>query len=193
MIISKRPADIILYGGPASGKSTQAELLAKKLKAVHMNMGGLLRDEIEHGGSKAVDIKKYMNAGKLVPERISSILAQEFIKKVHRGTRIVFDGYPRRMLQVKIIEPAIAKAKRHALFVFIDLPVKVAKDRIAKRAKVEKRPDDANPKVIDDRIYYFHKNSKPILKFYRSSGQLITINGDQTVATIQRDIIKAIK
>jgi len=189
----KRPSDIILYGGPAAGKSTQTKLLAKKLAAAYMNMGGLLRDAIRRGGEQALDIKKYVNAGKLVPERISAVLAKDFIKKVPVDQRIVFDGYPRRMLQVKVIEPAIAKAHRHTVLVFIDLPAKVAQSRIARRAKIEKRSDDADPKVIAERIRVFQKNSQPILKFYRSSGRLITINGDQTIAAIQRDIVRAIK
>jgi len=193
MKTSNRPADIILYGTPASGKSTQAELLAKKLSAAHMNMGSLLRAEIERGGKAAVEIEKYVSAGKLVPERISSVLAREFIKKVPGNKRIVFDGYPRRMLQVRNIEPAIIKSNRHTLFVFIELSAKVAKARIARRAKTQRRSDDVSPRVIAERIAIFQKNSQPILKFYRSSGRLITINGDQTVAAIQRDIVKAIK
>ncbi|OGB75190.1 hypothetical protein A2810_02270 [candidate division Kazan bacterium RIFCSPHIGHO2_01_FULL_49_10] len=193
MKTSNRLADIILYGGPASGKSTQAELLAKTLKAAHMNMGGLLRDELKRGGKVAADINKYMAAGKLVPERITSTLVKLFIKKIPSRRRIVFDGYPRRMLQVRIIEPAITKAHRHTLFVFIDLPAKVAKARIVKRARTQKRPDDAKATVINERINIFRKNSQPILKFYRSSGRLITINGDQTIVAIQRDIARAIK
>ena len=193
MKTSNRLADIILYGGPASGTSTQAELLAKTLKAAHMNMGGLLRDELKRGGKVAADINKYMAAGKLVPERITSTLVKLFIKKIPSRRRIVFDGYPRRMLQVRIIEPAITKAHRHTLFVFIDLPAKVAKARIVKRARTQKRPDDAKATVINERINIFRKNSQPILKFYRSSGRLITINGDQTIVAIQRDIARAIK
>lgn len=193
MKTSNRSADVVLYGGPASGKSTQAELLAKSLKAAHMNMGGLLRGELKQGGKTAEEINKYMGAGKLVPERISSTLVKAFIKKVPRSKRIVFDGYPRRMLQVRIIEPAIKKAGRHTIFVFIDLPAKVAKARIVKRAKIQGRADDTNARVINERISVFQKNSQPILKFYRSSGRLITINGDQTIAAIQRDIAKAIK
>ncbi|MFA5270212.1 MAG: nucleoside monophosphate kinase [Patescibacteria group bacterium] len=193
MKTSNRLADIILYGGPASGKSTQAKLLVKSLKAAHMNMGGLLRAEIERGGKSAAEAKRYVAAGKLVPERISAALARDFIKKVPSKKRIVFDGYPRRMLQVRVIEPAIKKAGRHTIFIFIDLPAKVARDRIVKRAKIEKRIDDANSQVIAERIRVFHKNAQPVLKFYRSSGQLITINGDQSIAAIQRDIAQAVK
>ena len=192
MKIFDRSADVILYGGPASGKSTQAELLVKHLRAVHMNMGGLLRAELKRGGHTATDIKKYMHVGKLVPERISSTLVKKFINQVPDGKQIVFDGYPRRMLQVKMMEPAIKRARRHTVFVFIDLPAKVAKARIAKRAAVQGRADDKDPKVINQRLSVFKTNSQPILKFYRSAGKLLTINGNQTIAAIQRDIVRAI-
>jgi len=193
MKTSNRLSDVILYGGPASGKSTQAKLLVKSLKAAHMNMGGLLRAEIKRGGKLAAAAQKYVDAGKLVPERISADLARNFIKNIPAEQRIVFDGYPRRIMQVKVIEPAIKKAGRRAIFIFIDLPAAVAKARIVKRAKIEHRADDADPKVIAERIRVFNKNAQSILKFYRSAGRLITINGDQTIAAVKRDIAKALK
>jgi len=193
MKTSNRVADVILYGGPASGKSSQAKLLVKKLKAAHMNMGGLLRAEARRKTPAALAIKKYMNAGKLVPERISSTLAREFVRRTPANKRIVFDGYPRRMLQVRVLEPAVRKAGRRTVLLFIDLPVTVAKARIMKRIKLEGRADDANPKVIAERILIFHKNSQALLKFYRGRHTLITINGNQTIPAVQRDIVKAVK
>ena len=80
MKTSNRIADIVLYGGPASGKSSQAKLLVRRLKAAHMNMGGLLRAEARRRTPAALAIKKYMNAGKLVPERISSALVRKFVR-----------------------------------------------------------------------------------------------------------------
>lgn len=189
---TSNPADIILYGGPASGKSTQAERLAAKLKAAHMNMGGLLRAEIAKKNTVSRDIKKYVDAGKLVPELISSRLVSAFIKKVPANQRIVFDGYPRRMLQVKELEPMVKRAHRHTHLVFIDLPVRVAKDRISKRAKLEGRLDDANPKVVAERIQVFKKNADPVLKFYRQRRTLTIIKGDQTIPEVHQDIVKQV-
>jgi len=185
--------DIILYGGPASGKSTQAELLVKKLKCPHMNMGQLLRDAVQNKIPNYQKIAKYMQAGKLVPEVESVKLVKKFITQTNKKSRIVFDGYPRRMQQVKTLEPLLKKLDRESVMIFIDLPTKVARDRIQKRAKIENRIDDANPKVINERIKIFQEKFKNVMKYYKRKNALIKINGNQSKEIIHRDILKVIK
>ena len=189
---TSRQPDIILYGGPASGKSTQAKLLVKKLKAAHMNMGGLLREAIAKKGPYHKLVKEYISVGKLVPEKISSVLAMNFVAKVSKAKRIVFDGYPRRMAQVKILEAAKKKNNRETVFVFINLPFSVAKDRINKRIKLENRVDDADPKAVSQRIRLFQQKAKAVIGYYKGKGTLIKINGDQTPAAVHKDILKAV-
>lgn len=189
---SNKP-DIILYGGPASGKSTQAKLLVSKLKAAHMNMGGLLRATIAQKGSYYTLVKEYISAGKLVPEKISSKLVCDFVDKVSREKRIVFDGYPRRMSQVKVVETIEQKHDRKTFFIFIDLPLNVAKDRICKRVELENRTDDADPKAVSHRIKLFQQKAKDILKHYKTKGTLIRIDGNQDITSVQKDILKAVK
>lgn len=189
---SKKP-DFILYGGPASGKSTQAKLLVSKLKAAHLNMGGLLREVIAKRSPGYREIKKIVESGKLVPEKINSALAMKFISQVPQNKRIIFDGYPRRMSQAKILESAEKKYNRTNFFIFVDLPVGIARDRIYRRAKLENRVDDTDKKVISQRIQTFKDKSKELLKHYKNKGTLIRINGNQDITAVHKDILKAIK
>ena len=193
MRTSSMHPDIILYGGPASGKGTQAKLLAEKLSARHMNMGGLLREVVENKHTKAGLVKKIMEEGKLVPETISAGLMKEFILKVSSDQRIIFDGYPRTLIQAKNLIAAETKAKRTAVMLFIDLPTTIAKKRIISRAKIEGRADDMKASTVSERIKVFKTKSQALLKFYRSRKSLIKINGDQTVKAVHLDILKAIK
>lgn len=185
--------DIILYGGPASGKSTQAELLVKKLSAEHLNMGGLLRQAAAVKNHQAELIKQYMEAGKLVPEKITAKLMQNFIVHTPKRKRIVFDGYPRSLQQIKNLASAIKTTGRTIVLVFINLPVKAARDRIVRRAKLEGRIDDTDLKVINRRIRIFKIKAKVILAYYRRQKTLIRINGDQTIPQVHRDVLTAIK
>jgi len=185
--------DIILYGGPASGKSTQAELLVKKIKSAHMNMGKLLRNALADKHPDYKKIEKYMQAGKLVPEIVSTKLVKDFLKNTPKSKRIVFDGYPRRMKQVKIIEPILNKLDRQVVMIFVDLPTKVAKARIKKRAAIENRVDDAKDSVVSERIKVFKTQAQNILDHYKKQKALVKINGDQSIEAIHRDIVKAIQ
>lgn len=187
------PLDLILFGGPASGKSTQAKLLVKKLKAHRLSMGELLRSIVANKGRDYLVIKRYIKAGKLVPGRIITRLVRAFVVETPKNKRIIFDGYPRKLSQIKMLEVIERKQGRSTVLIFIDLPLSVARDRICKRVKLEKRVDDTDSQVVSERIKIFKRRSKNVLAYYRSLGDLIKINGDQIIAAVQRDILKAIK
>jgi adenylate kinase len=190
MTPSKR--DIILYGGPGSGKSTQAINLVKKLKAQHLNMGGLLR---ELSVSKSADgkvVKKIMAQGKLVPADIVNGLAKKFMSKVPRNQRVVFDGYPRSAAHMKFLDELLNKAGRSVVMIYIKLPISVAKARLLKRAKIEHRADDKDPKALTGRIQVFNTQAKKLLESYKKSGRLIVVNGDGTKKEVENAINKVL-
>ena len=193
MTSSKIKPDIIIYGGPGSGKSTQAEILVKKLGAQHMNMGGLLRLTVAKKSAGWQDAKKYMDKGGLVPERITSQLVHNFVAKTPKPRRIVFDGYPRRLLQIKLLQKTQQQFDRDAVMMFVDLPAGVAKQRIVNRARLENRVDDANPKTVAERIRVFRARSKTVTDYYKSQDRLVVINGNQTIAKVAKGIWQAVQ
>ena len=187
------PLDIIVYGGPGSGKSTQAKFLVEEFKAKHLNMGGLLRNVIAKKLPGYKDAQEYVEAGKLVPEKISSGLVRDFIKQVPKSKRIILDGYPRRRLQISFLEKFQKEFGRSAVMIFVDLPIKVAKNRLLARAKLENRVDDSELKVVSERINVFRKQSKKVLAHYKKQNCLIVINGDQTINQVKKDILQKLK
>ncbi len=50
------------------------------------------------------------------------------------------------------------------------------------------RTDD-KPKAIAARLKVFHRQVEPILDYFRKNSKLITINGEQSIAKIHRDIV----
>ena len=190
---SKIKPDIIIYGGPGSGKSTQAEILVKKLKAEHMNMGGLLRRTVEKKTPGWQDAKKYMDKGGLVPERITSQLVHDFVARTPRSRRIVFDGYPRRGLQIKLLKKTQVQFGRDAVMIFIDLSANSAKQRLIARAKLEGRADDANPKTVAERIRVFRARAKAVTHYYKTQKKFIVIDGDQTITAVAQAVWQAVQ
>ena len=93
--------NIILIGGPGSGKSTYAEFITKEFGIDHIYPGELLRKEKEKGGDIA---KRLSNLGKggFAPNDIVLDLIKDAVAKADKG--FVFDGYPRYMQQVKDLE-----------------------------------------------------------------------------------------
>lgn len=54
-------------GGPGSGKGTQCDRIAQTYGFTHLSTGDLLRDEVNSGSKRAMQLKAIMDRGELVP------------------------------------------------------------------------------------------------------------------------------
>ena len=95
----------------------------------------------------------------------------------------MLSGFPRTLKQAEFLNE-ISKADK---IIFLDVPKKVIKERLVKRAKIENRIDD-NLKIINIRLEVYEKDTKPLLDYYKNN--LILIQGNKTVNKIEKDIIK---
>ena len=68
---------MILFGPPASGKGTQAELLIQAYGLVHISTGDLLRAHVKDGTPLGRTIKQCLDAGRLVPDELVTELTLE--------------------------------------------------------------------------------------------------------------------
>ncbi len=184
--------DIALYGGPGSGKSTQATLLVSKLGLLHLNMGGQLRKLAATKTPLGLKIKKTIEQGKLLPATVTDKIIEDFIKKAGRR-RILFDGCIRNFAQVKGFETMLKKYDRRVVLVLLDLPQKEGMVRISKRSKTEHRADDVDLKAVKERFSLFNTRSKDILRFYKGKKALIKVDATPTPAKILKEIITKVR
>ena len=79
--------DIILLGGPGSGKGTQAELLQERLGLTHVASGDLFRENINGQTELGLSAKQYIDQGQLVPDEITISMIRDRLRKpdVERG------------------------------------------------------------------------------------------------------------
>jgi len=87
--------DIILLGPPGSGKGTQAKMIADKYKVLHVSTGDILRENVRNGTPLGVEAKKYMDAGKLVPDSLLIDIIKDRLAKPDVKGGWMLDGYPR--------------------------------------------------------------------------------------------------
>jgi adenylate kinase len=74
----------------------------------------------------------------------------------------------------------------------LDVEEEELKKRLIKRAEVSGRADDADPKIIDNRIAVYHKETSPVKSFYEQQGKLISIAGMGSVDEITGRLFTAI-
>ncbi|HOH25086.1 MAG TPA: nucleoside monophosphate kinase, partial [Bacteroidales bacterium] len=62
--------NIVIFGGPGSGKGTQSALIAEKYNLIHLSTGDLLRDEAASGSELGKLIHSFIDKGNLVPDQL---------------------------------------------------------------------------------------------------------------------------
>ena len=96
--------NIVLLGPPGSGKGTQAKMIAEKYGVVHISTGDILRENVRNGTPLGVEAKKFMEAGKLVPDSLLIDIIKDRLAKDDVKGGWMLDGYPRTMPQAEAMD-----------------------------------------------------------------------------------------
>ena len=100
--------NIILLGPQGSGKGTQAEILIKEFGLHHFEAGKILRSIANSDNPHALEVKRALTSGNLVPDELVRLIAWDFINK-HKNAGFIFDGYPRSVAQYEQLKDMLAR------------------------------------------------------------------------------------
>ena len=121
--------NIVIFGPPGAGKGTQSNFIVKKFKLHQLSTGELLRKEIKNNTQLGKQIESIINSGNLVSDSIVSNLIEKYVSNQSFKNRLIFDGYPRNLVQVKNLDTLL---KRNNQKVDIVLKLSVKLDTIIK-------------------------------------------------------------
>jgi adenylate kinase len=175
--------NIILIGGPGSGKSTYAKFITKEFNIDHIYPGELLRKEKAKGGEMAKRLSD-LGKGAFAPNDIVLKLVKDAVAKAKNG--FVFDGFPRYMQQVRDLEKEGIKIDK---VVYLN----VSPEEVIRRLTARGREDD-KPEVIKDRIALYKKETGPVVEYYRKKPGFIEVKAEGgEPEEIANKIIKQLK
>ena len=202
----------ILTGGPATGKGTRSEILAKALNIPHIATGDMLREVAQTNK----DIADKLQNGVLISDDIITKLLEERITKDDCKEGFVLDGYPRTYKQAELLDEILKKHNRKITKVMeLVVPDELAFKRILERKKCEKcgkvygidfppkvedvcddcgghlsvRTDDTKETLLK-RINTYRENAKAILEYYKNKGLLMTVDASHNPETVIEDAKK---
>ncbi len=217
------PLIIILLGRPGCGKGTQAKLLQEKFGLEYVGSGSLLREQVkENHNFNTVKLKAVLERGDLVP---TFLVFKAWLDKVDvmknkpdfKG--VVFDGNPRKLLEARLMEDALAWYDwlEFMKVVIIDISPEESYARLTQRktcekcgqvvpylpefknlaacnkcgGKLIKRADD-DPEVIRHRLDIFDLEIQPVINHFEESGFLTKIDGNRPIEEVHQSIVGAL-
>ena len=168
----------ILFGPPGAGKGTHAGAIASKYNLKHISTGELLRAEIAAGTELGLQAKELIAAGSLVPDEVVEGMIENAFNTIKGVDGFLLDGFPRTLPQAEALDAILAKRGEKVNGVIsIMIPDSLVYERIAGRAKIEGRADDASPEVIAHRIETYHAQTEPLKEYYRAAGNYYEVAG----------------
>jgi len=169
----------ILFGPPGAGKGTQAGAMVEKYNLKHISTGELLRSEIAAGTQLGKQAKALIDAGALVPDEVVEGMIASTFKANPQVAGFLLDGFPRTIAQAESLDKMLSKDGEAVTGVIsLMIPDALIKERIAHRAAIEGRADDAREETINNRIKTYHDKTEPLIDFYKKAGKYHEINGD---------------
>jgi len=210
---------IILVGAPGAGKGTQAASLAADLQIAHVASGDLFREAVKAGTPLGLQAKGYMDRGELVPDDVTIGLVLERIKEPDAAKGVILDGFPRTRRQAEALDEALKETSgKIDRVVYLEVPQDVLLGRLSGRwicrdcsrsyhelfnqpttpgvcdacgGSLYQRDDDKRETALR-RLEVYFKDTAPLIDYYRDRGTLMTVNGDQSVDDVRRDLSTAV-
>jgi len=131
--------NITLFGPPGAGKGTQAQLIVKKHNYFQLSTGDLLRNEIKKKTKSGNQIEKIISKGNFVSDEVVNELILQKVSNLKYRDRIIFDGYPRTIDQVKNLDKILDHFnEKISLIISLSVSREIIEKRIVGRVTCDK-------------------------------------------------------
>ena len=182
--------NIVLFGGPGSGKGTQSEKLIDKYGLHHISTGEVLRDHIKRETELGKIAKSYIDEGQLIPDDLMIQILDTVLEDAKDKPGVIFDGFPRTIPQAEALNELLKKRgkKLHAV-VGLEVPDEELVKRMINRGKETGRADD-NEETIKKRLNVYHNQTSPLRDHYKKVDKYLGIDGNRNIEEIFDAIVK---
>lgn len=208
--------DLVFLGPPGAGKGTQARMLAECFGLAQLSTGDALRAAVKAETAAGKDAKSLMEAGGLVSDEIVNAIVAQAIDAQNFANGAIFDGYPRNLGQAVALDEMLAKRGRNiACAISFEVDEAALIERISGRfscgacgegyhdrfknpktkdicdhcghSNFKRRADD-NAKAVATRLVEYHRETAPLIKYYREQNKLQSVDAMNAIDQIAADV-----
>jgi adenylate kinase len=218
--LARATLDLILFGAPGSGKGTQAERLCPLFGVPHIATGDLFRDNLRRATMLGTLARTYMDRGELVPDDVTDAMVEERLAQPDARDGFLLDGFPRTRHQAQALMDIMGRQQRRLSGVlYLKLPDETLVQRLSGRLICQKcqapyhtefnppatagvcdrcgcalyqRPDDS-PSTVRARLATFHRQTEPLIDFYRHASLIYEIDGNGDVDEVTERAVAAVR
>lgn len=211
---------ILLMGPPGAGKGTQAERLISEYGIPQISTGDMFRAAVKAGTALGREAKSYMDRGALVPDSVTVGIVKERLSEEDCRKGWILDGFPRTTAQAAALD---AMLHDMGITLTAVLNISADKNDLVKRISgryvcrscgasfhSEFRPpkvkgvcdtcggelyqrNDDKADTVSQRLAVYETSTKPLIDYYRASGVLYDIDGNQSMEDVYSQIQAVLK
>src|SRR2546422_8807129 len=134
-------------------------------------------------------VKDVYDRGDLVSDDLMIELIRNRLDQPDTEAGFVLDGFPRTTVQAEALDSMFADIGRNFSVAFaLQIPDEVAFDRLRRRA----RADDTD-EAIQRRLDNYHRETEPLIEYYRTRGSLVPIHGNRSENEVFAEIQRALE
>lgn len=206
---------IVFMGPPGAGKGTQAEKIVENYQIPHISTGDMFRKAIKDQTELGTEAKRYMDQGALVPDHVTIGIVKDRLSESDCKSGFLLDGFPRTVDQAKALDEILTSLDSKIDYVInIDVDLDILKERLTGRricrscgatyhmifnppknadvcdkcgGELYQRKDD-NEETVGNRLNVYVSQTKPLLDYYSLAGNLVNINGQQSIDLVFEEI-----
>jgi adenylate kinase len=205
--------NLVIIGPPGAGKGTQAVRLARTWAIPHISTGAILRDAVKAATPLGLEVQSIIESGGLIDDSVITRIVCERLDQPDAAAGFLLDGFPRTVAQAEALDGYMAR--RDPLVVIeIVLSEEAVLHRLAARmicsecgingqdesddarchdcgGRLVPRADDREA-VVRNRLEVYHRQTAPLVEYYRQRPTFCRVDGRQMVDEVTADIVSAV-
>ena len=200
----------VIMGVQGSGKGTQAGLLARDFDLVQINVGSILRWNVQNHTKFGAQVTRLVAAGRLVGDDLVESVVKERLTNHDWNYGFIIDGFPRYAPQAEFflesydidgvihLELPDDEVQRRVLARRLCSRCGLDYNLIAHRPAVEDTCDvcagrlvpraDDHPSALARRVKDYHLKTRPVIDIFQRKEYVVTVDATHTVAAVQAEI-----
>lgn len=196
-------------------------MLSRKLGVPHISTGDLFRAHISQRTELGVQVQRYIDSGKLVPDEVTNEMVRERLAEPDAAKGFLLDGFPRNVPQAETLKKMLVSEWDARLDVVLELVVD--EDEVVRRLSGRRtcrvcervwhvlydpplhagicddcggelfQRDDDSEHTIRHRIEVYNEQTAPLVSFYADEGTLIGIDATGPVEEVTSRALAALR